>query len=603
MFKPLSSSRSIAGAIAVVVLTASALAQVTSPPVILKGTAPSGDVHSMPNSQNSLASTGDGSVVALIYRQTSATAGGHLTLAVSTGLGTVWNSFYPLPQNTGHRVHDRNSGVMCAGRACHVVHVGWADRSVGGTFTSAYHQGFDTTARKWIGKPTLLGAANATGKRHVVTTDIAVTPRGTVAVAIGVGANGGLGMGAWECGLRVREKGKTAFSKLHPVRNGGMPWSRDAAIVAVDEVIHCCFKNQKGSGGIAYRSFDTVTMKWQQSAQVMVGPNDNGIGGVSGINAGNKSMIAKDTRDNLYILYVTGSDGGLKNNNKMRMAYTTAGKGSLNTDWADLEILSHTTTLGKNPRGVAKNDPAYPLLQGGLTDYYNYTLAPGFQGSMIVVYSKPWEDFQNKYIQIWQYGLNVPIGGSKEINFWADKEPYMFERLVGMRNTSSVGQGAWLVYGKNDKPKAGQAPNGQVRLWAVTYSTGRTISFGTGCRGTLAQVPRMHANEQFASLGNPYYVNFDRFPLLANFFLALGMKCQTLDLGAIGAPGCELNIEFPVIAPLRVGVNGQLKLTWNVPNQNNLIGAFFYSQSFVLNSRANPAGAITSNALRTTISL
>ena len=55
--------------------------------------------------------------------------------------------------------------------------------------------------------------------------------------------------------------------------------------------------------------------------------------------------------------------------------------------------------------------------------------------------------------------------------------------------------------------------------------------------------------------------------------------------------------------PLRVGVNGQLKLTWNVPNQNNLIGAFFYSQSFVLNSRANPAGAITSNALRTTISL
>ncbi len=105
-------------------------AQLTSPPVIVRGSAPSADVHAMPNSQNSLASLADGSIVALLYRQTSNSAGGHLFLAISTDIGVTWNSFHPLPHNTSHRAHGSNSGVLCGGRECNIVHVAWADRRI-----------------------------------------------------------------------------------------------------------------------------------------------------------------------------------------------------------------------------------------------------------------------------------------------------------------------------------------------------------------------------------------------------------------------------------------------------------------------------------------
>lgn len=573
-----------------------------NPPVVLQGTAPSGDVRSMPSTHNSMASLGDGSIVVLLYRQTSSTTGGHLALAVSTGNAQTWNAFYPLPHNTAHQLHDPDSGVLCAGRECNIVHVVWADRSLDATYHSAFYQAFDTTTRTWVGQPLLLAAADPTKLQRIYTHDITVTPRGSLAVAVGVGANGGLGMGAWDSALVVRPAGATAFGAPQPMRSGGAAWSRNASIVAVDEVVHCAFKNSWGAGGICYRSFDASSSTWRETAHVPVGPGNNGTSQTQGINAGHNAVITADTRGGRYILYVTGSAGGIASNNKMRMAYAAPGNGSKNADWQDLEVLAHDTRLGMNPRGVSNPDPAYPLLQGGDTEYFNYTVSAGYQGSLIVVYSKAHEDFQNKYIQVWQYGVNLPIP-TKEISFWPDTEPYMFERLVSMRSTGSVGQAAWLVYGKNDKPSPGQAPNGQVRLWLVTPSTGRTVSFGTGCLGSHGQVPKLHADDQFAQIGNPYYVECERFPILANFIMALGTKCQPLDLGAIGAPGCTLEIDFPVLAPLQVDVTGYLKLTWNVPNDVSLIDRYFFSQAFVRDPRGNSAGAITSNALRTVISL
>jgi hypothetical protein len=585
--------------VAAATLTTVLGAQLPGPPTIMRGTAPNGDVRSMSNNQNSLASLADGSLAAVIYKQSTATTGGHLTLGISTDF-IKW-TFYSLPHNTGHRVHEWESGVLCAGHKCDVLHVGWSDRSVGGVYHSAWYQTFSTSTRKWIGAPVRIAAANASLKQSVQVRDITVTPLDTVAIAYGIGATGGLGMGAYECAIRVRKKGQSSFSAQYAMRSGGLSWSREASIVASGEVIHCAFKNQKGDGGIAYRSFDTTTLKWQQASQVMVGPNNNGTRGIDGINAGNKALISKDTRGGLYIMYVTGSTGGLKSNNKMRMAYAKPGTGSNNADWKDLEVMPHTTTLGKNPRGVGKTDPSYPMMQGGDTSCTYYTLAPGFQGSMIIVYSKPWEDFQNMYLQIWQYGINFPMP-TKEIAFWTGNEPFDFERLGGMRSTFSIGHAVWVVYGKNDKPTAGQAPNGWVRLWASSYSTGRTISFGTGCKGRLPKIPRMHADEQFAQLSLPYWMEFEDFPANANFFLVLGTKCVRTDLTLMGAPGCELNIDFPIAVPLKVNAAGTLMLTWNVPNDSNLIGQYFFTQSWVVSPVANALLAVTTNALRTTIS-
>ena len=36
----------------------------------------------------------------------------------------------------------------------------------------------------------------------------------------------------------------------------------------VDEVVHCAFKNMKGAGGMAYRSFDTVAMRMRSPSSV-----------------------------------------------------------------------------------------------------------------------------------------------------------------------------------------------------------------------------------------------------------------------------------------------------------------------------------------------
>lgn len=584
-------------ALASLLLGTCSLAAQLTPPTILKGTAPGGDVRSMSNNQNSLASLADGSVSSLIYRQTSPTAGGELVVAITFDDGQNW-TYHPLPQSTGHLVHDPESGTLCAGRKCDILHVAWSDRSRAGAGFIAYYATLNTGTKQWSTPVQLAAGANA--NEPVTVRDITCTPLGTIAVALAVGPNGGLGMGPDECGLIVRRPGQP-FGVVRPMRAGGLRLSRQASIVAIDEVVHCAFKNLKGAGGIAYRSFDTEALAWQQPTQVMVGPNDNGVAGLNGINAGEKAVIAKDTQGGLYILYPSGSAGGLSNNNKLRMAYAKPGTGSLNADWTDLEVLDHTTAVGANPRGASAGDPDYPALQAGDAVGTWYTLAPGFQGSMLVVYSKPWEDFQNKYLQIWQYGVNFPLP-SKEIQFWPDTEPYVFERMSGMRSTSSVGQAAWVVYGKNDQPTPGQAPNGWVRLWAATDSTGRTISFGTGCRGSLPEIPKMAADEQFAMLGQPYIVEFSGFPANAFYYLAVGTKCETLDLTGLGAAGCELNIDFPVVVRQQVTSAGVRSLRWFVPNDRNLIGRFFYSQAFVLSPGANPAGVVTSNAIRTSIS-
>ena len=571
-----------------------------NPPTVIQGTAPTGDVHSMTNNQNSAATLGNGDVAAVVYRQTSDTKGGHLALAVTKDPLT-WTDYYPLPNNFWHRAHEWNSGVMCASRDCDILHVGWADLVLNSSYLCAYYQDFNATTRKWIGTPTRIATADHTKKQGVFTRDIAVTNRGTLAIAVGVGPNGGQGMGPWDCGLLIKKAGAKSFSKLYPMRNGGYPESREASIVVIEEIVHCAFKSSKGAGGMAYRSFDTTTMTWQQSTQVMVGPNHNGINGVDGINAGNKGMITADTMGGLYIMYLSGSNGGVVANNKMRMAYAKNGTGSKNSDWKDCGILDHNLTLGKNPRGVTNPDPAYPILQGGDTDYYYYTVAPGIQDAVFVFYSKPWEDFQHKYMQIWLHGVNQKWFGGQEIQFWNDTAPLVFERLGALRNTSSLGHAVWLSYGKTDAPINGLAPNGIVRLWAVTTNLGRTASFGTGCSGANGQVPRMRANStNLPQLGNRYQIDIDRMPSQAMFTLLLGFQCQKLNLGFMGAGACDLHTDYPVVYPLQASANGDFSLQWPIPNDPTLIGLHLLSQSVVFDYSA-PGNVTVTNALRTII--
>jgi hypothetical protein len=337
-----------------------------------------------------------------------------------------------------------------------------------------------------------------------------------------------------------------------------------------------------------------VQNKWLQSVQVMVGPNNNQN---PDINAGNKSVIAADSKGGLYVLYVTG--GPTPNNQTLRLAYAKPGTGSVNSDWSDFQVIPHTATVGTNYRNAATTAGDYPKIQGGNTTYRNYSLAVSAGDVVAVVYSKAFETFQHLYVRTFKDGKAL----LPEIRLSpASAAPYSFEWITGLRTGASSGSAHWLIYGKTDLPSPGGSyPNGKVEFWSMG-SPGRTVSFGTGCQGNLANTPRIHANDSRPVTSTTYTLHFDRFPNSAKFFLAIGTKCSPLDLAFMGAAGCRLDIDFPIVVSLAVGSTGALSVPWSVPNSSSLVGQRFYTQSLVAAPGANPAGAVTSNAVAIVVS-
>jgi len=568
---------------------------VSAQSTIVTGAAPSGLARAMNNNDSSLAMTADGTMWAVVYTtDKTGTAGGHLSLRRSTDEGKTWPNSYPLPNNKSHNFHHNNSGNIVAGRDCNILHVSWADKSANASYWSCLYQAFDVATLKWVGSPAAVSAGYSANNQFWPV-DIDVTPKGTVAICVSGHRSGGLGLGSWDCGLAVKKISDTKFSALKNLRGGGQSYSQNAGITAVDEVIHCCMKNNQGLYGIAYRAYDTVQNKWLQAVQVMVGPNNNQN---PNITAGNKSVIAADSKGGLYVLYITGTSSN--NNKTMRLAYAKPGTGSSNTDWSDFKVIPHTATVGTNHRNVATNNGAYPTIQGGNTTYRNYSLAVAAGDLVTVIYSKAFETFQHIYVRSFKDGKAVlpelRLSPSAAV-------PYSFEWICGLRNGASSGAAHWLIYGKTDLPSPGGSyPNGKVELWTIGSSSGRTVSFGTGCQGNLANTPRMHANTSRPITNTTYTLHFDRYPNSAKFFLAIGTKCSPLDLAFMGAAGCRLDIEFPIIVSLAVGSTGSLSVPWSVPNTSSLVGQKFYAQSLVAAPGANPAGAVTSNAVAIVVS-
>ena len=68
------------------------------------------------------------------------------------------------------------------------------------------------------------------------------------------------------------------------------------------------------------------------------------------------------------------------------------------------------------------------------------------------------------------------------------------------------------------------------------------------------------------------------------------------DLTFMMAPGCYMDIDFPVLAPWAVNAAGELKVAWVIPS-TAMPGDKIYIQNFVIAPGANGAGALTSNAM------
>ena len=180
-------------------------AQVT----ILKGAASNGLARTMNNNDNSVALTPDGAMWAVVYVVNSTGANGHLQLRRSTDHGTTWPNAYALPNNKAHNHQHNNSGCIVAGRDGDKLHVSWADKTANAAYWSAMHQVFNTRTLRWIGAPALL-AKGYGANNQFWPVDIAMTPKGTVVVCVSGHRGGGLGLGAWDCGLAVKVRGLVA---------------------------------------------------------------------------------------------------------------------------------------------------------------------------------------------------------------------------------------------------------------------------------------------------------------------------------------------------------------------------------------------------------
>lgn len=555
----------------------------------------SGLARTMNNNNNCIAETPDGAMWTVVYDVDLTGSNGRLVLKRSTDNGTTWSTGVNLPNFKGHNHQHNNSGCIVAGRRPDRLHVAWADKEAS-TVWSAQYQEFDTSTQTWIGTPTLL--AQGTGSNNQFwPVDIGVTEKGTVVVCISGHRSGGLGLGSWDCGLAVKKPGGSFNSTLYNLRQGGASYSQNASIAIHGEVVHTCMKNATGGYGICYRAYDTETDSWLQASQVAVGPSNN-----SGIAAGNKSVIAVDSGGGIYVLYVTGNSTAART---LRLAYAPPGKGSLNGDWQDISVIANTATVGQNYRNVASTASGYPILQGGNTTYRNYslsagTMSGGLNNAVVVAYSKPFEDFSKLYTQVFAGGVQtIPeIQVSSPTNVY----PLQFEWVTGLRQGDRGSEPAFVTYGKTDAaaPNNGPYANGQVAFWRIgTPDGGRTVAFGVACQGSLNEAPRIQAKSARPRIGQTYTMSLDRFPASTNLFLALGTKpyAPGIDLGIMGAPGCTLDIDVPLVVGLKADSSGQVSLPTQIANDTKLIGVTVYTQSLCAAPGANAGGLLTSNAL------
>jgi hypothetical protein len=126
-------------------------------------------------------------------------------------------------------------------------------------------------------------------------------------------------------------------------------------------------------------------------------------------------------------------------------------------------------------------------------------------------------------------------------------------------------------------------------------------NIGDGCPGTGGKVP-MHHGSGSAVLGRTFSWRLrDARPDAAAVMLT-GPSAASMDLGAIGMPGCTLHVQLAGDVLLRTGADGAAALPMTLPNHPQLVGLQLFSQFAVLDPGAStPLPVVVSNGLETRV--
>ncbi|HEU4420170.1 MAG TPA: hypothetical protein VFT55_14640, partial [Planctomycetota bacterium] len=143
---------------------------------------------------------------------------------------------------------------------------------------------------------------------------------------------------------------------------------------------------------------------------------------------------------------------------------------------------------------------------------------------------------------------------------------------------------------------------GTVRTLSIT-APGAFVASGAGCPGPTG-TPQL-SGSGFAWVGAQPVLRAAPVPLLGVFVLGASNTMSggvplPLPLGAIGMPGCTLQVSLDVLATAAVA-GGVAQLGIQIPMQPALVGFMLHVQAGSLDPGANPLGLTLSNALAVTI--
>ena len=141
----------------------------------------------------------------------------------------------------------------------------------------------------------------------------------------------------------------------------------------------------------------------------------------------------------------------------------------------------------------------------------------------------------------------------------------------------------------------------------IDYSAGGVAFYGKGCVGSNARTPEMVFG------GLPYQGNASLAIRMRNgkpnslARLVIGFsktkwsgKNLPLDLGFIGAGGCNLLASIDVMLTVGTDAKGEISIANKVPVDSRLVGVTAYVQ-FAVADKVNPVGLVTSNAMQLVI--
>ena len=125
-------------------------------------------------------------------------------------------------------------------------------------------------------------------------------------------------------------------------------------------------------------------------------------------------------------------------------------------------------------------------------------------------------------------------------------------------------------------------------------------TFGSGCAGPNTKPPSLRATSR-PIIGGVFALKLENLKPFSGGLLVLGVSNKRwgttplpLKLGFMRMPSCQLLVSWDLALPVFTQTKSITGLL-TIPPDNGLLGFEFFTQLWILDSTANPAGIATSN--------